>query len=148
MYNAAISPLTSAGGLENAALLKPGKLRTLFFQFLLENHAILKASNQPMGTIGPFHPDKVAWLLNHKWLGESMAPFFRPSLKKTYCSMFHDVIGGATEIENYNGYLSRLAKTSKSPSPLNDIALNVIKQMASERSMGNAHWLKALLDAF
>lgn len=148
MYNAAISPLTSAGGLENSALLKPGKLRNLFFQFLLENHAILTASNQPLGTIGPFHPDKVAWLLNHKWLGESMAPFFRPSLKKTYCSMFHDVIGGATEIENYNGYLSRLAKISKSPSPLNDIALKVIKQMASERSVGNAHWLKTILDAF
>ncbi len=62
--------------------------------------------------------------------------------------MFHDVMGGATEIENYNGYLSRLAKTSKSPSPLNDIALKVIKQMASERSMGNARWLKAILDAF
>jgi len=147
MYNAAISPLTSAGGLENAALLKPGKLRTLFFQFLLENHAILKASNQPMGTIGPFHPDKVAWLLNHKWVGESMAPFFRPSLKKTYCSMFHDVIRGATEIENYNGYLSRLAQNSKSPSPLNDLSLKIITQMASERSTGNYHWLNAILDA-
>lgn len=147
MYNAAISPLTSAGGLENAALLKPGKLRTLFFQFLLENHAILTASNQPLGTIGPFHPDKVAWLLNHKWLGESMAPFFRSSLKKTYCSMFHDVTGGATEIENYNGYLSRLAKTSKLPSPLNDLALKVITQMAFERSTGNSHWLNSILDA-
>ena len=148
MYNAAISPLTSAGGFENSALLKPGKLRTLFFQLLLENHAILKASNQPMGTIGPFHPDKVAWLLTHKWVGESMAPFFRPSLKKTFCSMFHDVKGGVTEIENYNGYLSRLAKTSKLPSPLNDLALKVITQMASERSTGNAHWLNAILDAF
>lgn len=147
MYNAAISPLTSAGGLENAALLKPGKLRTLFFQFLLENHAILKASNQPMGTIGPFHPDKVAWLLNLKWVGECMAPFFRPSLKKTYCSMFHDVIGGATEIENYNGYLSRLAKSSNSPSPLNDLALKVINQMTSKRSKGNSQWLNAILDA-
>lgn len=88
MYNAAISPLTSAGGFENSALLKPGKLRTLFFQFLLENHAILKASNQPMGTIGPFHPDKVAWLLTHKWVGESMAPFFRPSLKKPTAPCF------------------------------------------------------------
>lgn len=148
MYNAAISPLTSAGGLENAALLKPGKLRTLFFQFLLENHSILKASNQPMGTVGPFHPDKVAWLLKHKWIGESMAPFFRPSLKKTYCSMFHDVTGGATEIENYNGYLSRLAKTSKSPSPLNDLALRVITQMTCERSQGNSNWLNEILDAF
>ncbi|NBY03684.1 MAG: hypothetical protein EBQ87_17180 [Planctomycetes bacterium] len=36
MYNAAISPLTSAGGLENAALLKPGKLRTLFLSSCLK----------------------------------------------------------------------------------------------------------------
>ena len=77
-----------------------------------------------------------------------MAPFFRPSLKKTYCSMFHDVKGGVTEIENYNGYLSRLAKASKLPSPLNDLALKVITQMASERSTGNAYWLNAILDAF
>jgi len=34
------------------------------------------------------------------------------------------------------------------PSPLNDLALKVITQMASERSTGNAYWLNAILDAF
>lgn len=146
MYNAAISPLTSAGGLENASLLKPGKLRTLFFKFLLENHSILKASKQPLGIIGPFHPDKVAWLLSHQWLGESLAPFFRPSLKKTYCSMFLDIQKGQTEIENYNGHLSRLAKTSNIPCPLNNLALKIINEMSSRRCQGNPQDLSIFLD--
>ncbi len=148
MYNAAISPLTSAGGLENSALLKAGKLRTLFFRLLLENYTILKAANQPLGTLGPMHPSKVAWLLKTQGLGEMLAPFFRPSLKQTYCSMFNDIAMGETEIDNYNGHLSRLAKAFNTPSPINDHAVSVIENMSLNRCKGSSNWLASLLDPF
>src|SRR5262249_58592738 len=68
MYNAAISPLAAAAGLDNGELLWIPKARELFFSLLRENYAILHDTGIPLGKIGPFHPDTVALILRSNTL--------------------------------------------------------------------------------
>src|SRR5262245_4634738 len=68
MYNAAISPLASAAGIDNGDLLGLPAARRLFFALMLENHAVLTAAGVPLGKVGPFHPDTVAKILRRPWL--------------------------------------------------------------------------------
>jgi len=63
MYNAAISPLAASAGLDNGQLLRVSAARRLFFELLLENYTILHDAQICLGTIGPFHPDRVAEIL-------------------------------------------------------------------------------------
>jgi 2-dehydropantoate 2-reductase len=130
MYNAAISPLAAAAGVDNAELLIDGLAKRLFFGLLLENHAILRHAGMGLAKIGPFHPDTVARILRTPGLPALMAIFFRPSLRGTYCSMAPDVGHGETEIEAYNGHLVRLA--GNFPCPLNRAAVKMIKRITQQ----------------
>ncbi|MGH6881355.1 ketopantoate reductase family protein [Hypericibacter sp.] len=132
MYNAAISPLAAAAGVDNAALLTDSLAKRLFFGLLLENHAILRRAGLALAKIGPFHPDTVVRILRTPGLPTLMANFFRPSLRGTYCSMAPDVGHGETEIEAYNGHLVRLA--GNFPCPLNRAAVRMIERITQERS--------------
>jgi 2-dehydropantoate 2-reductase len=130
MYNAAISPLAAAAGIDNAELLTDAQAKRLFFGLLLENYAVLRHAGVALAKIGPFHPDKVARILRTPGLPELMAIFFRPSLRGTYCSMAPDIGRGETEIEAYNGHLVRLA--GNFPCPLNQAAVRLIKRITRE----------------
>ena len=146
MYNAAISPITSAGGISNSELLKPGPLRQIFFKLLAENYHILHQAGKPLGTIGPFHPATVQRILANPWVGNTLAPFFRPSLMNTYCSMFHDVQKGVTEIANYNGYLVELAKQIGLKAPWNETCVHIIEYLSASRQKGSFKHLDKLLE--
>ena len=115
MYNAAISPLAAAAGIDNGQLLSVPVARKLFFALLQENHRILSAGGIELGKVGPFHPRTVAWILRRRWLAGLMAKFFEPSLRGTYCSMAGEIQKGRTEIDNYNGHLIRLAGQPRRP---------------------------------
>ena len=130
MYNAAISPLAAAAGIDNAELLTDALAKRLFFGLLLENYAVLRHAGIVLAKIGPFHPDTVARILRTPGLPEVMAIFFRPSLRGTYCSMAPDIGHGETEIEAYNGHLVQLA--GNFPCPLNRAAVRLIKRITSE----------------
>jgi 2-dehydropantoate 2-reductase len=132
MYNAAISPLAAAAGLDNGALLSVPEARALFFALLQENYRILCAAGITLGKVGPFHPRTVAWILRRKWLAGLMARFFEPSLRGTYCSMAGEIQKGRTEIDNYNGHLVRLAERAGVPCPLNRAALELVAHMTAE----------------
>lgn len=146
MYNAAISPITSAGGISNSELLKPGPLRQIFFKLLAENYHILHQAGKPLGTIGPFHPATVQKILANPWVGNTLAPFFRPSLMNTYCSMFHDVQKGVTEIANYNGYLVELAKQIGFKAPWNETCVHIIENLSASRQKGSLRHLDKLFE--
>jgi 2-dehydropantoate 2-reductase len=130
MYNAAISPLAAAAGVDNAALLTDALAKRLFFGLLLENYAVLRHAGLALARIGPFHPDTVARILRTPGLPELMAIFFRPSLRGTYCSMAPDIGRGETEIDAYNGHLVRLA--GNFPCPLNRAAVRLITRITRE----------------
>jgi 2-dehydropantoate 2-reductase len=117
MYNAAISPIASAAGLDNGGLLWVPKARRLFFDLLLENYAILRGAGVPLGKVGPFHPDTVHCILRHRAIANAFAWAFYPTLRKTYCSMAGDLPKGRTEIDYYNKHLIDLA--GDRPCPLN-----------------------------
>ena len=55
MYNAAISPLAAAAGMDNEGLLHDPLAQRLFFALLRENYAILRRSGARLARIGPFH---------------------------------------------------------------------------------------------
>jgi len=131
MYNAAISPLASAAGIDNGQLLWVPRARALFFDLLRENHAILHRAGIALGKIGPFHPSTVAAILRRPWLAHSLAWAFYPSLRGTYCSMSGDLPAGRTEIDYYNGHLLELA--GDSPCLLNRRVYDLIKRMERER---------------
>lgn len=131
MYNAAVSPLAAAAGVDNAALLSDGLAKRLFFGLLLENYAVLRHAGLALAKIGPFHPDTVVRILRTPGLPELMAIFFRPSLRGTYCSMAPDIGRGETEIAAYNGHLVRLA--GNFPCPLNRAAVRLIERITRER---------------
>ena len=131
MYNAAISPLASAAGIDNGQLLRLPRTRTLFFALLRENYAILKRAGIALGKVGPFHPSAVAAILRRPWLAHSLAWAFYPSLRGTYCSMSGDLPTGRTEIDFYNGHLLELA--GDTPCPLNRRVYDLIKRMERER---------------
>jgi 2-dehydropantoate 2-reductase len=142
MYNAAISPLASAAGIDNGQLLRFPRARTLFFDLLRENHAILECAGIALGKIGPFHPSTVAAILRRPWLAHSLAWAFYPSLRGTYCSMSSDLPAGRTEIDYYNGHLLELACAT--PCPLNRRVYDVIKRMERERIAPRLNLLEEL----
>lgn len=144
MYNAAISPLAAAAGVDNGELLADGPARDLFFALLQENHAILRHAGVPLARIGPFHPDIVSKILRTPFLPSLMSVLFRPSLRGTYCSMAPDIPMGRTEMEAYNGHLIRLAGSF--PCPLNRAAFALVDKMVRERLMPGRQHLKGLTE--
>lgn len=131
MYNAAVSPLAAAAGVDNGELLRDRLARQLFFALLRENYGILQHARIPLARIGPFHPDTVSRILRTPGLPVLMGHFFRPSLRGTYCSMAPDMTGDDTEIRAYNGHLIRLA--GDYPCPLNRAVLSVVETIIRER---------------
>lgn len=133
MYNAAISPLASAAGIDNGQLLAVPKTRRLFFDLLRENYAILHGAGIPLARIGPFHPATVQRILRHAFIADALAWAFYPSLRRTYCSMANDLPAGRTEIDYYNGHLIDLA--GGRPCPLNQRVYDRVKRMEQERTL-------------
>ena len=146
MYNAAISPLAAAAGVDNGELLTDQLAKTLFFALLLENYAILRNAGIPLARIGPFHPDIVSKILRTPWLPALMAIFFRPSLRGTYCSMAPDIQidQGRTEIDAYTGHLIRLA--GDFPCPINRAALTLVEKVTNESLKPQRQHLQYLAD--
>ena len=134
MYNAAISPLAAAAGIDNGQLLSVPAARRLFFALLQENYRILNTASIELGKVGPFHPRTVAWILRRRWLAGLMAKFFEPSLRGTYCSMAGEIQKGRTEIDNYNGHLIRRAERTGTPCPLNRAVYDLVTRMTAERA--------------
>jgi 2-dehydropantoate 2-reductase len=134
MYNAAISPLAAAAGIDNGQLLSLPEARPLFFALLQENHRILTAAGVELGKVGPFHPTTVAWILRRRLLARVMAKFFEPSLRGTYCSMAGEIQKGRTELDNYNGHLIRLAEQTGTPCPLNRSVFDLVATMTAKRA--------------
>jgi 2-dehydropantoate 2-reductase len=127
MYNAAISPLAAAAGLDNGQLLSVPVARRLFFALLQENYQILKRARVPLGKIGPFHPVTVNRILQRKRLANVLAWAFYPSLRGSYCSMSGDLPAGQTEIGYYNRHLIQLA--AGEDCPLNRRVCDLIERM-------------------
>ena len=123
-------------------LLSVAPARRLFFRLLLENYSILRGARVPLGTIGPFHPDRVARILRRPWVARSLAWAFYPTLRRTYCSMSGDLPKGRTEIEYYNRHLINLA--GDRPCPINRRVYELIKRMESERIPPSLEMLKSL----
>jgi 2-dehydropantoate 2-reductase len=146
MYNAALSPLAAAAGLDNGEVLRRPRIRALFFALLRENHAILSQAGRPLGKVGPLHPATVARILARPWLAHALAWAFYPSLRGSYCSMFNDLPRGRTEVEHYNGYLIALA--GDRPCPLNRAVYALLKGMEMERIPPHPGALDAVLSAF
>jgi 2-dehydropantoate 2-reductase len=144
MYNAAISPIASAAGLDNGSLLWVPKARDLFFDLLLENYAILRGAGVPLGKVGPFHPDTVYRILRRRLIANALAWAFYPTLRKTYCSMSGDLPRGRTEIDNYNRHLIDLA--GERPCPINRRVYEVVKRMERERVPPSLGALSDFLD--
>jgi 2-dehydropantoate 2-reductase len=144
MYNAAVSPLAAAAGLDNGGLLSRRRLRGLFFALLRENHAVLSGAGVALAKIGPFAPATVAAILRRPWLAHSLAWAFYPSLRGTYCSMFNDLPAGRTEIDNYNGHLIRLA--GPAPCPLNRQVRALVARMTHERIVPHPGVLDPLVE--
>src|SRR5207237_216072 len=131
MYNAAISPLAAAAGLDNGQLLSIPVARRLFFELLLENYEILSGAGIPLAKIGLFHPSTVERILRRPWVANALAWAFYPSLRGSYCSMSGDLPGGRTEIDYYNGRLIELA--GEKPCPLNRRTYDLVRRMERER---------------
>jgi 2-dehydropantoate 2-reductase len=77
MYNAAISPLAAAAGIDNEQLLADPVARRLFFALLRENYVILRLSGTRLARIGPFHPAAVDRILSIPPLAQILALLFR-----------------------------------------------------------------------
>lgn len=132
MYNAAISPIAAAGGLDNGSLLSYQPARQLFFDLLAENYQILHGAGVKLEKIGLFHPDTVQRILAHRFVAHALAWAFYPSLRRTYCSMSGDLPRGRTEIDFYNRHLIELA--GDRPCPLNRRVYALVKRMEHERT--------------
>jgi 2-dehydropantoate 2-reductase len=143
MYNAAISPLAAAAGLDNGDLLGVPAARRLFFDLLRENYAILRGAGVPLGKVGPLHPDTVAWVLRRPFVARALAWAFYPGLRGTYCSMSADLPRGRTEIDYYTGHL--LARAGATPCPLNRRVYELVKRMERERIAPHRGVLDSLL---
>jgi 2-dehydropantoate 2-reductase len=126
MYNAAISPLAAAAGVDNGELLTDALAKKLFFGMLQENYAILKHAKIKLARIGPFHPDTVSRILRTPGLPAFMAPI------------------GRTEIEAYNGHLIRLA--GDFPCPLNRAAFDLVEKMTREGLQPERKYMQVLAD--
>jgi 2-dehydropantoate 2-reductase len=145
MYNAAISPLASAAGLDNGELLRRPRLRRLFFELLQENYAILRGAGVELGKVGPLHPRRVAAILRRPWVANALAWAFYPSLRRTYCSMSGDLPRGRTEIDYYNLHL--IEKAGPTPCPLNRRVYALVKRLERERLRPHPELLEELLAA-
>jgi 2-dehydropantoate 2-reductase len=143
MYNAAISPLAAAAGLDNGRLLSVPKARRLFFALLRENYAILKAAGVRLATIGPFHPATVSRILDLPAVAHALAWAFYPTLRGSYCSMSCDLPRGRTEIDYYNRHLIELA--GERPCPLNRAVYGLVKLMEEESIAPHLDALDALV---
>lgn len=130
MYNAALSPLASAAGVDNGQLLRLPRMRELFFALLRENYTILRRAGVELGKVGPLHPSTVAVILRRPWIAHALAWAFYPSLRKTYCSMSGDLPKGRSEIDYYNGHLLELAGDGLCP--LNRRVYALVKRMERE----------------
>jgi 2-dehydropantoate 2-reductase len=144
MYNAAISPIAAAAGIDNGKLLSVPAARRLFFALLQENHRVLTAAGVELGKVGPFHPSTVAAILRRRWVAGLMAKFFEPSLRGTYCSMAGEIQKGRTEIDNYNGHLIRLAEATGTPCPLNRAVYDLVTRMTADRTTPGSSAFEAL----
>jgi 2-dehydropantoate 2-reductase len=142
MYNAAISPLAAAAGIDNEELLGDPLARRLFFALLRENYAILRRSGARLARIGPFHPAVVDRILSVPGLARILAHLFRSGLRGTYCSMAPDMGTGRTEIAAYNGYLQRLARGVGCP--INTAVLELIKTMNDQKRVPSREILTEL----
>jgi 2-dehydropantoate 2-reductase len=142
MYNAAISPLAAAAGLDNGQLLSIPRARHLFFELLRENYAILHMAGVSLGRIGPLHPKNVNRILRHGLIARALGWAFYPTLRGSYCSMSGDIETGQTEIDFYNGYLIELAGAR--PCPLNRRVYALIQRMQQERATPGLGWLECL----
>lgn len=147
MYNAAISPLAAAAGLDNGQLLSIPIARRLFFDLLQENYSILAASGGSLGRVGPFSPPTVAAILRRRWLAQLLAKAFEPSLRGTYCSMAGEISKGRTEIDNYNGYLIRLAEQAGIPCPMNRAVYDLVLSMTRQKALPSQQRLSELSKA-
>lgn len=145
MYNAAISPLATAAGVDNGELLTNRLAKRLFFGLLRENYLILRQARVKLARIGPFHPDVVFRILQTPWLPSLMGVFFRSSLRGTYCSMAPDIGSGRTEIDAYNGHLVRLS--AGMPCPMNRAVLMLMERIVDEGSAPGREHLQWLADA-
>ena len=134
MYNAAISPLAAAAGLDNGQLLSVPLARRLFFALLRENYEILAGAGIALERIGPFHPRTVQRILRRPWIANVAAVFFYPGLRGSYCSMSGDLPRGRTEIEYYNRHLIDLAAEQGRPCPLNLGIYELVKDMEQHAS--------------
>jgi 2-dehydropantoate 2-reductase len=142
-YNSAISPLAAAAGLDNGALLGFPRVRRLFLDLLRENYRILRRAGKPLGKVGPLHPRWVDRVLARPWLANLLAHAFEPSLRGTYCSMAGDIERGRTEIDNYNGYLIRLAGGD---CPLNQRVYELVTRMTRDGTGPDLGMLGELMD--
>jgi 2-dehydropantoate 2-reductase len=133
MYNAAISPLAAAAGLDNGQLLSVPVARRQFFALLRENYRILDKAGVALERIGPFHPRTVQRILRHPAVARLAALFFQPTLRGSYCSMSGDLPRGRTEIDFYNGHLIELAERCGEPCTLNRQVHELVKRMERER---------------
>lgn len=145
MYNAAISPLAAAAGVDNGELLRDASARQLFFGLIQENYSILKSAGVPLDTVGPFHPRTVAWILRQKWLARAMAKFFEPSLRGTYCSMAGEIQKGRTEIDHYNGYLIQLAQ-GRAEARINKAVYELVQSMQERRALPDRAVIRHLVE--
>jgi len=144
MYNAAISPLAAAAGLDNGQLLSVPVARRLFFGLLRENYDILTGAGIALDRIGLFHPRTVERILRRPSIANLAAFFFYPSLRGSYCSMSGDLPRGRTEIEYYNRHLIDLAAKSGRPCPFNRRVYELVKSMERDRATPGPHWLRHL----
>jgi 2-dehydropantoate 2-reductase len=142
MYNAAISPLAAAAGLDNGQLLSVPLARRLFFALLRENFEILTGAGIRLARIGPLHPRHVQRILSHPRVANLLAVFFYPTLRGSYCSMSGDLPRGRTEIEFYNRHLIDLAKNR--PCPLNRGVYELVKRLERERLRPDLAWLQQI----
>ncbi len=143
VYNAAISPIASAAGIDNSQLLTDPLARRWFFALLEENIAIMRLRNIPLAKIGPFMPNTVAWILGQNWLRVPLARHFAPSLRGTYCSMALDFAKGITEMDHYNGHLIRLAGVDRL-CPVNRIVVTVATRWLTAGRLPHSDFLKEL----
>jgi 2-dehydropantoate 2-reductase len=132
-YNAAIAPLATLAGVDNAALLEHPALRRLFIALLRENYRILCQAGVRLGWLGPLPPPLVARVLRCRPLVALLAPFFARSLRGTYCSMSGDLTRGRTEVDAYTGALLHLARQAGVPAPLNTVLYELLQQAAACR---------------
>jgi 2-dehydropantoate 2-reductase len=142
MYNAAISPLAAAAGIDNGQLLSVPRARRLFFALLRENYDILAGAGIRLEKIGLFHPATVQRILRHTSIANLLALFFYPSLRGSYCSMSGDLPRGRTEIGYYNRHLIDVA--GERPCPLNRRVCALVQRMERERSTPGVKWLAEL----